>query len=121
MDTNIWVIPVSIHGYLNILLSILKFHTNTDTKRYQYRYKKSGIFLDAHASQAPGSSHSHSVTHSQRWIFTYLTILTVAMSQTNLRYISTISQPYVSHISAISQPISTISQSYLNHISAKFQ
>ena len=48
MDTNIWVIPIPIHGYLYILLPILKFHTNTDTKdtvtkRYQDRYKKSGI------------------------------------------------------------------------------
>ena len=38
-DTNIWVILVPIHGYLYILLPILKFHINTDTKRYQYRYK----------------------------------------------------------------------------------
>ena len=50
MDTNIWVIPIPIHGYLYILLPILKFHTNTNTKdtvtkRYQDRYKKSGIFL----------------------------------------------------------------------------
>ena len=32
MDTNIWVIPIPIHGYLYILLPILKFHTDTDTK-----------------------------------------------------------------------------------------
>ena len=30
---------------LYILLQILKFHTNTDTKRYWYWYKKYGLFL----------------------------------------------------------------------------
>ena len=65
---------------------------------------------------------TQSVTQSQRWIFTNLTILSVAISQTNLRCISTISQPYLSHISAISQPnlshISTIYQPYFSHFSA---
>ena len=32
MDTNIWVMPIPIHGYLYILLPTLKFHINTDTK-----------------------------------------------------------------------------------------
>ena len=48
MDTNIWVIPIPIHGYLYILLPILKFYT--DTKRYLYKkilipIQKYGIFL----------------------------------------------------------------------------
>ena len=49
MDTIILVIQIPIPGYLYILLPILKFHINdtkdTDTKRYQDRYKKSGKFL----------------------------------------------------------------------------
>ena len=96
-------------------------------------------FLDAHASQAPGLSLSQSLSHKDR-IFTNLTILLWAISQTYLRYfsanlsqISAVSQPYLSIIlgvcqaypsrnSAVSQPIfsqiSVVSQPVLSRISA---
>ena len=81
------------------------------------------MFLDAHASQAPGlslsQSLSQSVSHKDR-IFTNLTILLLAISQTYLRHISDISPIYLTHILAIFEPylrhISDIPKGYLRHI-----
>ena len=102
------------------LQSVIGFFLNPSLSQVQNKSEKvTRQILDAHASQAPGlslsQSLSQSVSHKDR-IFTNLTILLLAISQTYLRYFSTKSQPNLSQISANLSQISAVSQPYLSLI-----